>query len=71
MTHTSDAEQFKVVRGEPTAEELAAIIVVLRNQAAVEAKKQSVKPEWNAAQRTIRKQFAHGTNMWRRSALPQ
>lgn len=70
MTISDNTEQFKVVRGEPTAEELAAIIVVLKNYAAEEAKKFSVKPEWNAPHRTMRNQFAHGANMWRRSALP-
>ena len=70
MTYSDNGDQFKVVRGEPTAEELAAIIVVLKNHAAVEAKKFSVKPEWNASHRTMRNHFAHGANMWRRSALP-
>ena len=66
-------ENFKVIKGEPTEEELAAVIMVLTAQAsrAAEAKaKASLKAEWNAPHRGVRKPFEHGRGTWRRSALP-
>jgi hypothetical protein len=33
-------------------------------------KRSQLRPEWNAAHRSVRKSFEHGTGTWRRSALP-
>ena len=65
-------ENFQVIKGEPTDEELAAVIMVLTAQAAVVAKSANAKlaPEWNAPHRSVRKSFEHGAGSWRRSALP-
>lgn len=66
-------EDFKVIKGEPTDEELAAVIMVLTTQAtlAEQAKKRaSLSAEWNAPHRGVRKPFEHGAGTWRRSALP-
>ncbi len=70
-TNLLDAgSELKVIKGEPTPEELAALIVVLRHQAAEESAKNHVRPEWNAPHRNVRWHFEHGPSMWRRSALP-
>ncbi len=66
-------ENFKVIKGEPTEEELAAVIMVLTAQAALAAEskaKSSLKAEWNAPHRSVRRPFEHGAGTWRRSALP-
>lgn len=70
MTLPNTDAQLRVIRGEPTAEELAAIVVVLRHQAHEQAEKERIKPEWNAPHRNVRRHFEHGPAMWRRSALP-
>lgn len=70
MTLPNTDPQLRVVRGEPTAEELAAIVVVLRHQAHEQDEKDRIKPEWNAPHRNVRWHFEHGPAMWRRSALP-
>ncbi|MEJ6493560.1 MAG: acyl-CoA carboxylase subunit epsilon [Actinomycetes bacterium] len=67
------SQEFKVVRGQPDPQELAAVIMVITAQAAqnAQAKKQrALRPEWNAAHRGVRKSFEHGAGTWRRSALP-
>jgi len=70
MTNEFDSADLKIVRGEPTAEELAAIILVLRDQVRELASKNKSRSEWNSPHRSTRNFFAHGNGMWRRSALP-
>ncbi len=67
------SQDFKIVRGQPDAQELAAVIMVITAQAAQNAqasKKRTLRPEWNAPHRSVRKSFEHGAGTWRRSALP-
>ena len=65
------SQDIKVVRGQPTDEELAAVLMVITAAAASLASKRSqLRPEWNAAHRGVRKSFEHGAGTWRRSALP-
>ncbi len=70
MTDLSAEAEFKVIKGEPSAEELAAIVVALKQLATTEKLNSRIKPEWNAAHRNVRWHFEHGPAMWRRSALP-
>ena len=70
MTIDSGISGFQVVRGQPTEEELAAIVVVLRQFAREEQTKKQIKSEWSSPHRSMRNYFAHGHAMWRRSALP-
>lgn len=73
-TPTSDssvapaAPQFSVVRGEPTAEELAALVVVLA--AAGAGEESAAKPEhlWNSTRAAMRMPVAHGRGQWRFSS---
>jgi hypothetical protein len=67
------SQDFKVVKGSPDPQELAAVIMVITAQAAQKAQTEgrtSLRPEWNAAHRGVRKSFEHGAGTWRRSALP-
>lgn len=70
-TSFNSESELKVIKGEPTAEELAALIVVLRHQASEGDAKKIARPEWNAPHRNVRWHFEHGPSMWRRSALPR
>ena len=67
------SQEIRVVRGQPTDEELAAVLMVITAQAAASslaAKREQLRPEWNAAHRGVRKSFEQGAGTWRRSALP-
>lgn len=67
------SSEIKVVRGQPTDDELAAVIMVITAQvttADLAHKRSQLRPEWNAAHRGVRKSFEHGAGTWRRSALP-
>jgi hypothetical protein len=67
------SQEIRVVRGRPSDEELAAVLMVITAQAAaagLAAKREQLRPEWNAAHRSVRKSFEHGAGTWRRSALP-
>jgi hypothetical protein len=65
---------FSVIRGEPTAEELAALTVVLR---AVPARRAAAPPgrsprsQWSARARLMRPALRPGPGAWRASSLPQ
>jgi hypothetical protein len=67
------SQEIRVVRGQPTDEELAAVLMVITAQAAASSlasKRAQLRPEWNSAHRSVRKSFEHGPGTWRRSALP-
>jgi hypothetical protein len=62
---------LRVVRGDPTAEELAALVAVLGARAAVPgAAPASPRSAWNAPAGMVRRQVSPGPDGWRRSALP-
>jgi hypothetical protein len=61
-----------IVRGEPTAAELAALIVVLAGRprpAGLQARRRA--SEWAARRRLMRPELAAGPGAWRASALPR
>lgn len=67
------SQDIRVVRGNPTDEELAAVLMVITAQASaagLASKRSQLRPEWNAAHRSVRKSFEYGAGTWRRSALP-
>lgn len=65
------SENLRVVKGDPTAEELAALIAVISAMQATSRPEEKTISEWNAPHRTIRQPIHYGPNMWRRSVLPQ
>ncbi len=78
MTEQVPAEQraaplFAVVSGDPTAEEVAALVAVLSFRAGTERSSDpAVAPSaWSAPSRRMRGDLRHGPDAWRRSALPQ
>ncbi|HXB47384.1 MAG TPA: acyl-CoA carboxylase subunit epsilon [Streptosporangiaceae bacterium] len=65
--------EVRVVRGEPTTAELAALIVVLgarSNSSAQAAVSQPRRSRWAARDRLIRQPVAAGPGAWRSSAQP-
>lgn len=62
---------LRVVRGEPTAEELAALVAVLAARSAAGAP-EPPKPvsAWTDRSLLVRRPVAHGPGAWRASAWP-
>ncbi|MGH3500442.1 MAG: acyl-CoA carboxylase subunit epsilon [Nocardioidaceae bacterium] len=65
-------ELLRVVKGEPTDDELAALVAVvcLRRPAPVAGADVVRRSEWSAHHRRARGAHRHGPGEWRRSALP-
>jgi hypothetical protein len=62
---------LRVVRGDPTAEELAALVTVLSARAAAPVDTAtSRRSAWNEPARLVRRPVRPGTGGWQRSALP-
>jgi hypothetical protein len=67
---------LQVVRGDATAEEIAALVATLtavaaaRSRAAEAAKPAPVRTNWNAPARLLRAPVHPAPGGWRRSALP-
>jgi hypothetical protein len=62
---------LRVVRGQPTAEELAALIaVVTARAAAADADPPRTRSTWADPSRQLRQATQHGPGAWRRSTLP-
>lgn len=67
---------FRVVHGDATAEEIAALVATLaavaaaRAQTAGDAKPAPVRSNWNAPARRLRAPVYPSPGGWRRSALP-
>jgi len=65
-----------VVRGDATAEEIAALVTALaavaaaRSQSAAAAQRAPGRPSWNAPARMLRTPVHPAVGGWRRSALP-
>lgn len=69
---TEGAPLLRVVRGEPTAEELAALVAVVTAQATAGAGDQPVRrTAWNDPARLVRTPVSPGPGGWRASALPR
>ena len=75
--HDQGTEPYlRVVRGEASPEEIAALVATLtaiaaaRARAAEEAKPAPVPSQWNAPARRLRVPLHPAPGAWRRSALP-
>ena len=71
---SAESEQqplLKVVRGNPTPEELAALITVISSLPTAEVAQKRRTPEWSAPYRLVRAHCAPGPNGWRSSSLPR
>jgi hypothetical protein len=64
---------LRIVKGDPTPEEVAALVTVVSAAAAAEAsaKDRRPTPEWSAQHRKLRRPHLHGAGAWRASGLPR
>jgi hypothetical protein len=62
---------LRVVRGEPTAEELAALVAVLAVRAAAGPAGARPRSAWADPATRLRGPLVPGPSAWRRSALPR
>ena len=67
---------LRVVKGEPTSDEIAALVAVIASRtaaaaAAVRGASSPVRSAWGAPARSLRTPLDVGANGWRRSALPR
>jgi hypothetical protein len=62
---------LRVVKGDPTDEELAALVAVLASLGVPEATPARRTPEWNHHRRMQRVVLRPGPGAWRASSLPR
>jgi hypothetical protein len=62
---------LRVIRGDATPEEVAAVVAVLASLQAPAEPPRRARPEWNAPHRQVRRTLPHGTGGWRSSGLPR
>ena len=62
---------LRVVRGDATPEEVAALVAVLGSLGGAEEAPRRRTPEWSAHHRTVRRTLPHGPGGWRSSGLPR
>jgi hypothetical protein len=62
---------LRVVKGDPTPEELGALVVVLASLGGPAGPAPRRRPVWNASARLQRRVLRHGPGAWRGSGLPQ
>jgi hypothetical protein len=69
---TTSRPLLRVITGNPTAEELAALVTVVAALGAGSgAPPRRRTPEWSAHHRKVRTSLPHGSGGWRSSALPR
>ena len=73
MCPVSDGERplLRVVRGEPSAEELAALVAVVTARAAASGGELRRRSAWNDPGRLVRRPVAVGPGGWTASARPR
>jgi len=62
---------LRIVKGDATAEEVAALVAVVAGLGSGEAPRPKRVPEWSAHHRRTRPSTAHGPGGWRSSGLPR
>jgi acyl-CoA carboxylase epsilon subunit len=62
---------LKIIRGDATAEEVAAIVAVVASLPGPAAAPRARRPEWSAPHRKVRTTFPNGRGGWRSSSLPR
>ncbi|HET7358178.1 MAG TPA: acyl-CoA carboxylase subunit epsilon [Nocardioidaceae bacterium] len=73
MSTPEGRPQLRIVKGDPTAEEIAALVAVLQAATSAGGEPPRRKPlsEWAAPHRRLRTAFPSGRSGWRASALPR
>ena len=68
---TDERPLLRVVRGDATPEEVAALVAVVAALGTGSAEPPRRRPEWSAHHRTMRRSLPHGPGGWRSSGLPR
>ncbi len=73
MTTDEDSRRplLRVVSGDPSAEDLAALVAVLSTRAAAAPADPAGRSTWNDPSRLVRQPHVPGPGRWRESALPR
>jgi hypothetical protein len=73
VTDSPDPQRpvLRVVRGNPTPEELAALLAVVAARPAPPAPIRRTRPLWNDPAALVRRPLHPGPTAWRASALPR
>jgi len=61
---------FRVTKGDPTDEELAALVAVIKFRMRSHGTREQLVPAWNDMRLAMRPVTSVGADAWRRSALP-
>jgi len=69
--HEATAPLLRVVKGDPTAEELGALVAVVASLGAPAAEPTRRTPEWNHHRRMQQIVLRPGPGAWRSSGLPR
>jgi hypothetical protein len=67
----SDQPFLRVVKGDATEEEVAALVAVIGSLGGEAAPEKRATPAWSAHHRKVRVTLPHGPGGWRSSALPR
>ena len=70
-TEQPPAPFLRVVKGDPTEEEVAALVTVLASVGGRNVSPPKPAPAWAAHDRKVRVTLPHGPGGWRSSALPR
>jgi hypothetical protein len=72
-TPSEPAPALAIVRGNPSAEQIAAVVAVLaaRARPAEAPTPRTMRSEWSSRSRLLRAPLARGRGGWRASALPR
>jgi hypothetical protein len=71
VSEESPPALLRVVKGDPTPAELAALVAVLASRSGPEAAPSRPLPAWNTPRRLHRTVHPHGPGGWRASGLPR
>jgi hypothetical protein len=67
----SDRPHLRVVRGDPTDEELAALVAVVSTLNRAAPEKPATRSAWSDRRTQVRDALPHGPGAWRSSAFPR
>ena len=72
MAAENDEQQpvLRVVRGDATPEEIAALVAVIGSLGAPAEPEPKPAPAWSSHHRKVRRTLPHGPGGWRNSGLP-
>jgi hypothetical protein len=62
---------LRIVKGDPTPEEIAALVAVISSMGGEAPPPERRTPEWSAPHRRLRATHRHGPGGWRSSGLPR